>query len=140
MSALSRDELLALLEFLPLHHAEDLPEQEPYDHLRTLLIGLAENFDEGQGELAFFLDVEPGDLAEAIGDGWTREVDHPVRDKSRLWYFDHDQVTIGVGPEDVVVGVVTGSGPDHPIACLPRALTSELIEVAAAARTTGLPG
>lgn len=135
MSVLTRDELLALLEFLPLHHAEDLPEQEPYDHLRTLLIGLGENFTESQQELAFFLDVEPGDLIASIGDGWTREVGHPVRDKSRLWYFVDDHVTIGVGPEDVVVGVVTENGPDQRIACLPRALTPELIEVAVSART-----
>ncbi|GAA2912479.1 hypothetical protein Acy02nite_90340 [Actinoplanes cyaneus] len=133
MSALSRTELLALLEFLPLHHAEDLPEQEPYDHLRTLLIGLAENFTAGRDELAFFLDVAPESLTEAIGDGWTREATH--RDKSRLWYFDDDRVTIGIGPEDVVVSVTTGTGPDHPVACLPRALTTQLIDVAVSART-----
>ncbi|WP_436531350.1 hypothetical protein [Actinoplanes sp. HUAS TT8] len=134
---LSRTELLALLEFLPLHHAEDLPEQPPYDHLKTLLIGLSENFDEGTDELAFFLDVDPADLADQLGDHWIRVVDEPVRDKSRLWYFDDDRLTIGIGPEDVIIGTATGHHPDHRVACLPRALTPELVEVAVSARISG---
>ncbi|BCY10141.1 hypothetical protein [Actinoplanes sp. L3-i22] len=138
---LSRTELLALLEFLPLHHAEDLPDQAPYDHLRTLLIGLAENFEEDEDELAFFLGTEPGSLIAAIGPGWSREADRPVRDRSRLWYFDGESphVTIGVGPEDVIVGMAVEHGPelglDEQIACLPRAITTELVDAVTHGRT-----
>ena len=117
MRLLSQYELLELLEFLPLHHAEDLPDQEPYGHLRALLTGLAENFTDGTGELAFFLGVEPHELPH---DDWERRT---VRDKSRLWYFRGD-LTIGIGPEDLLAGTVGDA-----LVCLPRALTEELTVV-----------
>jgi hypothetical protein len=136
VSALSGTELLALLEFLPLHHAEDLPDQEPYDHLAALLTGLAENFASGAGELAFFLGAEPARLTGTIGDRWTREIGRPVRDKSRLWYFSGEppEVTIGVGPEDVVVGTPGPHGLDVDLACLPRDITPELVDAVTRAR------
>jgi hypothetical protein len=118
------------------------PLDEFFEHLTALhpLDGYGAESDQ---ELALLLQVPTRELIDTIGGRWFRPRDYRVADTSRIWFLSGEpmQVTIGIGPHDLVVGTPTLQWAITPslvmeerTAQLPRELSPEVAEAATRAQ------